>query len=130
LVDRIGERRAMAFYYLAIALAFTGYAVTTNPAVMKVLYVIDNALFALGVSITTYLNRIVRPRELMPSLAMGQTMNHVAAVAIPVCGGLLWHRFGYHAPFWAGVVAALASFVITRRVPALTASPSDSPLPA
>lgn len=117
IVDRVGERNAMAVYYAAIALAFLGYAVTSDPGTMKVLYVLDNALFTLGVSITTYLNRIVRDNELMPSLAMGQTMNHIAAVAIPVCGGLLWYRFGYHAPFWAGVIAAAISLVVTRFVP-------------
>ena len=76
----------------------------------------DSILFSFGVGITTYLNRIVRPGEMTPSLAMGQTMNHVAAVVIPLAGGLLWHRFGYHAPFWCGVVAALASLLITQAV--------------
>ena len=51
-----------------------------------------------------------------PSLSMGQTMNHIAAVAIPISGGLLWHRFGYHAPFWCGVGAALISLLITQAV--------------
>lgn len=123
LIDRIGERRAMALYYAAIALAFTGYALTASiPALqarsltLQILYVIDNILFSFGVSITTYLNRIVRPGELTPSLAMGQTMNHVAAVAIPITGGLLWNTFGYQAPFWAGVLAALASLLMTQAV--------------
>jgi predicted MFS family arabinose efflux permease len=52
-----------------------------------------------------------------PSLAMGQTMNHVAAVAIPVAGGLLWNRYGYQAPFWAGVVAAIVSLLMTQGIP-------------
>ena len=52
----------------------------------------------------------------MPSLSMGQTMNHVAAVVIPITGGLLWNRFGYHAPFWCGVGAAIVSLLITQAV--------------
>ncbi len=116
LIDRIGERRMMTFYYAAIALTFAGYALVPNVLVLKCLWVVDNILFSFGVGITTYLNRIVRPNELMPSLSMGQTMNHVAAVVIPVTGGLLWHRFGYHAPFWCGVGAALISLLITQRV--------------
>lgn len=114
LVDKIGERRAMTFYYIGIALAFAGYALTTNPSTLKTLYIIDNMLFSFGVSLTTYLNKIVRPGELMPSLAMGQTMNHIAAVVIPITGGLLWARFGYHAPFWTGVIAALISLALTQ----------------
>ena len=114
LVDRWGEKKTMTLYYIGIALAFTGYAVTKSVSALMILYVIDNMLFSLGVSITTYLNRITRPGELMPSLSMGQTMNHIAAVIIPVTGGLLWSKFGYHAPFWAGVAAALVSLFITR----------------
>ena len=118
LIDRIGERKAMTFYYVAIAFTFAGYALVPSVLVLKGLWVLDSVLFSLGISITTYLNRIVRPGELMPSLSMGQTMNHVAAVAIPVAGGLLWHRFGYHAPFWCGVVAALVSLLLTQSVSA------------
>ncbi len=123
LIDRVGERRTMTVYYVGIALAFTGYAVTTRTDVLQALYIIDNALFAFGVSITTYLNRIVRPGEMTPTLAMGQTMNHIAAVAVPVTGGLLWNRFGYHAPFWTGAGAALVSLAITQRVHRLSAMP-------
>jgi len=116
LIDRVGERRTMTFYYVGIALAFAGYALTTHVGTLKVLYIIDNVLFSFGVSITTYLNKVVRPGEMMPSLAMGQTMNHVAAVVIPITGSLLWHTFGYHAPFWAGVGAAIASLLLTQNV--------------
>jgi MFS family permease len=116
LVDRLGERRVMTFYYLAITLAFSGYALTTYPPALKVIYVIDNALFAFGVSITTFLNRTVRPGELMPTLSMGQTMNHIAAVAVPVTGGLLWAKFGYQMPFWTGVISAIVSLIATQRV--------------
>ena len=116
LIDRIGERRSMTFYYGAIALTFAGYALVQRVIVLEALWVLDSILFSFGVGITTYLNRIVRPGEMMPSLAMGQTMNHIAAVVIPVAGGLLWHRFGYHAPFWCGVAAAVVSLLITQSV--------------
>jgi len=116
MIDRIGERFSMSFYYAAIALTFAGYALVQHVLVLEALWIVDNILFSFGVGITTYLNRIVRPGEMTPSLAMGQTMNHIAAVVIPVTGGLLWHRFGYHAPFWCGVLAALVSLGITQSV--------------
>ncbi len=116
LIDRLGERQTMTFYYTAIALTFAGYALTQNLLILKSLWVVDNILFSFGVGISTYLNRIVRPGEMTPSLSMGQTMNHVAAVVVPVAGGLLWHRFNYHAPFWCGVGAALISLLLTQRV--------------
>jgi predicted MFS family arabinose efflux permease len=126
LIDKIGERYSMSFYYAAIALTFAGYALVQHVIVLESLWVLDSILFSFGVGITTYLNRIVRPGEMMPSLAMGQTMNHIAAVVIPVAGGLLWHRFGYHAPFWCGVGAAVISLYITQfvlsRTPAVPAA--------
>jgi len=116
LIDKIGEKRSMSFYYSAIALTFAGYALVRSVFVLEALWVLDSVLFSFGVGITTYLSRIVRPGEMTPSLSMGQTMNHIAAVVIPVAGGLLWHRFGYHAPFWCGVFAALVSLLITQSV--------------
>ncbi len=116
LIDRIGERRAMSFYYVAIALTFAGYALVQHVWALEALWVLDSVLFAFGVGITTYLSRIVRAGEMTASLAMGQTMNHIAAVIIPLSGGLLWHRFGYHAPFWCGVAAAVVSLYITQSV--------------
>ncbi len=116
LIDRIGERRAMTFYYAAIGLTFAGYALVQSVLVLQALWVLDSVLFSFGVGITTYLSRIVRPGEMTASLSMGQTMHHVAAVVIPVTGGLLWHRFGYHAPFWCGVAAAAVSLGITQGV--------------
>ena len=116
LIDRVGERRSMSFYYAAIALTFAGYALVQRVWVLEGLWVLDSVLFSFGVGITTYLSRIARPGEMTPSLSMGQTMNHVAAVVIPVAGGLLWHRFGYHAPFWCGVAAALVSLAVTQSV--------------
>lgn len=130
LIDRIGERRSMTFYYAAIALAFAGYALVRSVLVLEGLWIVDNVLFSFGVGITTYLNRIVRPGELMPSLSMGQTMNHIAAVAVPVSGGLLWHWFGYHAPFWGGVGAALVSLLITQAVQPRTQTAIAQPVGA
>jgi hypothetical protein len=62
---------------------------------------LDNVLFSFGVGFTTYLNRIVRKGELTPCVAMGTTMNHIAAVTVPFGGAWLWERFhNYQIPFW------------------------------
>ncbi len=67
---------------------------------------------------TTYLHRIVRPGEMTPCLSMGVTMNHVAAVTVPVGGAWLWdHYHNYQAPFWVGVAIACVSLVATRWLP-------------
>jgi MFS family permease len=82
------------------------------------LFLIDNVLFSFGVGFTTYLNRIVRPNELTPSLSMGVTMNHIAAVTVPIGGAWLWlHYQNYQIPFWVGVSIACVSLIATRWLP-------------
>ena len=64
-------------------------------------------------------NILVTPDDLRPSLTAGMTMNHVAAVVIPVTGGILWEVYGYQVPFIGGAVLAVISmgFSIMLRYP-------------
>lgn len=118
LVDRRGERGPLTFYSVGLIAVFLGYATFQNVGALYALFLIDNVLFSFGVGFTTYLNRIVHPDELTPCLAMGVTMNHIAAVTVPAGGAWLWERLGnYQAPFWVGVVIAAISLLATQRLP-------------
>lgn len=118
LVDRIGERRPLTVYAIGLILVFMGYASFKVIGILYALYIVDNVLFSFSVGFTTYLNRIVRPNELRPCLAMGTTMNHIAAVTVPILGALLWQKTNnYQIPFWAGTVIAMVSLVATRFLP-------------
>ncbi|HLV80933.1 MAG TPA: MFS transporter, partial [Chthonomonadaceae bacterium] len=104
LVDRRGERGPLTFYSIGLIVVFLGYATFENKAALYTLFLIDNILFSFGVGFTTYLHRIVRPNEMTPCLAMGTTMNHIAAVTVPIGGAWLWqHYHNYQLPFWVGV---------------------------
>lgn len=117
-VDRLGERKPLMAYAIALTLVFVGYATIRLPGVLYALYLIDNVLFSFSVGFTTYLHRIVRPADLTPSLAMGTTMNHIAAVVVPIGGALLWeYTANYQMPFWVGAAVALASLWSTNRLP-------------
>jgi MFS family permease len=129
LVDRIGERGPLSFYAIGLIIVFLGYATMQTSGALIALFLIDNVLFSFGVGFNTYLHRIVRPNELTPCLAMGVTMNHVAAVTVPVCGALLWKDSGnYQLPFWVGSGIAAVSLVATRWLPkgAFAAGSEDS----
>lgn len=118
-IDRIGERRMLTFYYAALIAVFTGYAVVPHIHVLYALYMIDNLFFAFAIGITTYLNGIVRDGEMTASLTMGTTMNHIAAVLVPVVGGMLWRTLGdFRIPFLIGIVVVLLSLAAARRIPA------------
>ena len=114
LVDKLGERIMLSASYLGLALVFIGYATLKNINYLYVLYCIDNFLFVGGIALTTYLNKITTPKDLKPTLAMGVTMNHIAAVTSPLIGGLVWMKFGYQIIFISGAAFALISLVFTQ----------------
>jgi MFS family permease len=117
-VDRRGERGPLTFYAIGLIVVFLGYATFQTVGALVVLFLLDNVLFSFGVGFNTYLHRIVRPSELTPCLAMGTTMNHIAAVTVPFFGALLWKETGnYQFPFWVGVGIACVSLVATRWLP-------------
>ncbi|MEJ5169648.1 MAG: MFS transporter [Fimbriimonadales bacterium] len=118
IVDRLGERKPLMAYAIALLLVFVGYATIRLPGVLYALYLIDNVLFSFSVGFTTYLHRIVLPADLTPSLAMGTTMNHIAAVVVPIGGAWLWEfTDNYQMPFWVGAAVALVSLWSTNRLP-------------
>jgi len=118
MIDKIGERGPLSLYAVGLIVVFLGYAITKTLWALYALFLIDNILFTFGVGFNTYLHRIVRPGELTPCLAMGTTMNHIAAVTVPVGGAYLWHTTGnYQLPFWVGAAIAAVSLVATRWLP-------------
>jgi MFS family permease len=118
-IDKLGERTMLTIYYIALIGVFGGYALIPRVGVLYAFYMVDNLLFAFAIGITTYLNGIVRPDEMTPSLTMGTTMNHIAAVIVPVTGGVLWKTVGdFRIPFWIGIGVVLLSLAAARRIPA------------
>ena len=95
------------------------------------LYFADNLLFLGSIGLTTYLHKIADPSDVMPSLAMGISVNHAAAVIVPVVGGLLWTRLGYQVTFYggAGIVALSVLAVCRMRISARRVI-SESPPPS
>ncbi len=117
LIDRFGERRILVFYFSCLMLFFLGYAFSLDRRVLYTLYVIDSAFFVFAIALTTYVNRIAPPQEHTATLAMGVAINHVAAVVMPLVGGLLWKFAGYQWVFICGAGAAGLSALISLLVP-------------
>ncbi len=111
-IDRYGEKPILAWGFAGLTFVFLGYAFVTVPWILYVLYVVDNILFNNSIAITTYVEKIlISPADLRPTMVTGQTMNHVAAVIVPVAGGLLWQAYGHVLPFVAGaIIAAISVF--------------------
>lgn len=117
-IDKRGEKGPLRFYSIGLIVVFLGYAMVHNVYALYALFLMDNVLFSFGVGYTTYLHRIVREGELTPCLAMGVTMNHIAAVTVPIGGALLWQHFNnYQIPFWVGVTLAIVALIANRWLP-------------
>lgn len=114
MIDKYGERRVFAPSMVLIALVFLGYALIDSVTVLFVLYVIDNILFSNSIAISTYGKKIlITESDLRPTMVAGQTMNHVAAVIVPITGGLMWETYGHSLLFIAGSIIAVLTAVIS-----------------
>jgi hypothetical protein len=78
-----------------------------------VLYVLDHVFFNFAIAINTFFQKIADPGDIAPSMAMGFTINHIAAVVLPAVGGLLW-LIDYRIPFIAGAGLSVISLMLVQ----------------
>lgn len=119
-VARFGERRTLIFEYAGLALVFLAYGgiywFGWGVVLAAVLYVIDHILFALALALKTYFQKIADPADIAPTAAVAFTINHIAAVFLPVLLGLLW-VVSPAAVFLLAALMALISLGLSLLVP-------------
>ncbi len=130
-INRFGERLVLQVEYAGLFLVFLAYglalantsAVWALPLVIG-LYIIDHILFQFAVGMESYFKKIADPADLAGSAAVSFSINHVAAVTLPIALGLIYVSdvsqssgqvlmsvTGPTLVFWVGAVLALTSFV-------------------
>ncbi len=124
LIDRVGERRVLTVYYALVTCFFVGYAFLGSRYFLYAVFILDGATFAFATALVSYVNKIAPREEHTPTLSMGVAANHVASVAMPLLGGILWAALGYRWAFLIGLPAAAASIVIVQKLPGGRGSPS------
>lgn len=107
-IIRFGERKVLSLEYSCLLVIFITYAITDSKLVVAFLYIFDHIFFNFAVAINTYFQKVGDPKDVAPSMAVGFTINHIAAVVLPAIGGLLW-VVDYRIPFLAGAVMSLIS---------------------
>ena len=115
-IVRYGERRLLSLEYGALVFIFLAYAFSGSRTVVLVMYVLDQLLFNFAFAIRTYFQKVAAPEDIAPSMAAGFTINHIAAVVMPLVGGALW-MIDYRIPFVAGALLSLVSLVAVQRIP-------------
>ncbi|MEZ5932235.1 MAG: MFS transporter [Alphaproteobacteria bacterium] len=116
LVSRFGERLALTVEYVGLVAVFTAYAFVESPLIAAGLYIVDHAFFAMAIAMKTYFQKIADPRDIAPTAGVSFTINHIAAVFLPVIMGFIW----IVSPEWvflAGAAMALVSLLLARLVP-------------
>jgi hypothetical protein len=121
LVAQWGERRALTVEYLGLIVIFTSYAFVEVAWLAGLLYVLDHLLFAMAIAIESYFKKIANPRDIASTAGVSFTINHIAAVVIPVIFGFIWME-SHAAVFLMGAVMAVGSLVLARLVPSDPAS--------
>lgn len=120
-IVRFGERRVLSLEYSSLILIFVAYGFADSKLLVAVLYILDHVFFNFAIAIRTYFQKVADPQDIAPSMAVGFTINHIAAVVLPVLGGLLW-MVDYRIPFFAGAVLSLVSLIAVQwiRIPSQT----------
>jgi hypothetical protein len=116
LIGRWGERRSLTVEYTGLVIIFLGYAFVQNPWLAVALYILDHLFFSLAIAMKTYFQKIADPRDMAPTAGVSFTINHIAAVVLPVAYGGLW-IISPAAVFITGAALASVSLVLSRFIP-------------
>lgn len=116
LIGKVGERNALMFEYIGLAIVFTGYAFVSTAEWAAVLYVTDHLFFALALAVKTYFQKIADPADMASTAGVSFTISHIAAVVIPVTFGMVW-LVSPAAVFLMGTAMTGISFVLSLNIP-------------
>ena len=119
-VSDFGERRALLIEYAGLVTVFLAYGGVYwfgwGVVVASALYVVDHIFFAMALALKTYFQKIADPGDIAPTAAVAFTINHIAAVFLPVVLGVLW----LYSPLLVFVLAAgmaSVSFLLALLIP-------------
>ncbi|EGQ7857612.1 MFS transporter [Vibrio parahaemolyticus] len=113
----VGERKALTFEYVGLIFVFVGYGLVQTAEWAAALYVVDHLFFALALAIKTYFQKIADPADMASTAGVAFTINHIAAVVIPVTFGMIW-LVSPSSVFYIGAGMATVSLLLSLNIPA------------
>jgi predicted MFS family arabinose efflux permease len=127
LVSVWGERNTIMLENCVLICVFIGYAMTQSAGMAAALFIIDGIFFTLILAQKTYFQKIGDPADMAATAATAFTINHIAAVAIPVTFGLIG-TVDYAMIFWLGAGIATTSLLLSFLVPTQPAPGNETVL--
>jgi hypothetical protein len=124
LIGKLGERRTIQIENLSLIVVFGGYALASlglfgvwGAGIAGLLFIMDGIFVTLMIAQKTYFQKISDPADIAPTAAVAFTINHIAAVALPVTFGLIWTLIGPAVVFMIGMGVASVSLTLAFLVP-------------
>lgn len=114
-IIRFGERKVLTLEYTCLIGIFLAYAFTESKWIAGGLYILDHIFFNFAMAINTFFQKMGDPVDVAPTMAVGFTINHIAAVFLPAIGGYFW-IIDYRIPFFAGSAMALISLAAVQLI--------------
>jgi hypothetical protein len=115
-ITRFGESISLKIEYIGLLLVFTAYAFVENLYLAYFLFLIDHLLFSMAIALKTYFQKIADPKDIASASAVSFTINHVAAVVLPVLLGLVW-LYSHSLVFLIGSLIAVSSLLLSFLIP-------------
>ena len=110
-VGYFGERNTLIVEYFGLALVFLAYGgvylFSWGAIIASALFVIDHLFFSFAFALKTYFQKIADPADIAPTAAVAFTINHIAAVGLPLAMGLVWLA----SPSLVFVIAAIMAVI-------------------
>ena len=116
MIARFGERATIIVENVMLVIVFLGYAFTGSGLVAGALFVLDGVFYTLTIAQRTYFQKISDPADIAPTASVAFTINHIAAVAMPVTFGVIWMSDPSRV-FLIGAGIALVSLSLAFLVP-------------
>jgi len=116
LVQHLGERKILTLEYVGLIIIFATYAVVDNELLASILYVIDHIFFAMAIALKSYFKKIADPADMAATAGVAFSINHIAAVVLPVMLGFVW-IYSTAMVFIIGVFIALGSLILSQLIP-------------
>jgi len=135
MIDRKGEKYALKFEAVIMFIACLGFSFAKTLfgfrlalIIVGFCYIIDKLMESASMARATYVKKLAKdPADVSRTLTMGQSMDHVISVCIPVFAGYAWYAGGaegYRIVFIGGLVISLVNYFIAGK---LEIEPVDEP---
>ncbi len=127
LIDTRGERFAMQFEAIVMFVACMGFIFAkqlfsfhTALLLAGVCYIMDKLMESASMARATYVKKLSNdPSEVARTLSMGQSMDHLISMLIPILAGYVWYSNGadgYRYVFIGALFISLLNFFIASKV--------------